>query len=109
MVTPSTVKLALLKAAPLIRTDPIEFSLVVSLCVTFTPGSVTMRPNISRPFRVMFANWLLSISFEFSLEEVCVNVVVAVTDTCSVIAPSDSEILPKSRTSLAVTSMLDSV
>ena len=83
------------------------FSLVVSRCVTATPGSVTIRPNRSRPFRVMLANWLWSISFEFSLEAVCIGVVAAVTDTCSVSAPIDREILPRSRTSLAVTSIFD--
>ncbi len=112
---PSTVKFALAPVAPLILTRPTVFSLVVSAwpsgsaveVVRLTPGSVTIMPNRSRPFNVIFANWLWSISFEFSLEAVCVGVATAVTDTCSVIAPNDRLILPKSRTSSAVTEILD--
>ena len=91
------------------RTEPTLFSLVVSCWVRVTPGSVTIRPNMSRPFSVIFSIWLWSISFEFSLEAVCIGVVAAVTDTCSVIAPIASAIFPRSRTSLAVTSIFDCV
>ena len=84
-----------------------EFSLVVSCWAVCTPGSMTSRPNRSRPFRVMLFIWRWSISFEFSLDAVWIGVAAAVTDTCSVIAPRAREIFPKSRTSLAVTSMFD--
>lgn len=103
------MKFALLLVAPLMRTDPTVFSLVVSRWVSVTPGSITIMPNKSRPFKVMFPIWLLSISLELSLEAVWMADVVAVTDTFSVIAPSDRVTFPRSRTSLAVTSIADCV
>jgi len=107
LVIPSTVKLALELVAPLMRTDPMVFSLVVSRCVTLTPGIVTIRPKRSRPFSVILFNCALSISLEFSAEAVWIDAVDAVIVTCSVIAPSASDSFPRSRTSFAVTSISD--
>ena len=64
-------------------------------------------PNMSRPFSVMLVNWLSSISFEFSAGGRLYRGGAAVTDTCSVSVPIDREIFPRSRTSLAVTSIFD--
>ena len=62
---------------------------------------------MSRPFSVIFSIWLRSINLEFSAEAVWIDSADAVTDTCSVSAPSTNLIFPRSRTSLAVTETLD--
>ena len=46
-VIPSAVKFARPAPPPLIRTDPMEFSLVVSCRTVWIPDSVTRRPNRS--------------------------------------------------------------
>ena len=42
----------LLLTAPLMRTEPLVFSLVVSRWVRVTPGNVIIMPNMSRPLSV---------------------------------------------------------
>ncbi len=112
--TPSTVKFVRAVPPPLICKLPkVPLALLVASAFVpcsmalpnDTPGIVCSIVNRSRPFTVMFSICELSISFEFSLEEVCTGVAAAVTETSSVRVPSSRLILPRSRRSFGVMSM----